>query len=110
MEQSITVIETLEKNSLQYGIQLKRVYCNLIKEIFNRCSGMDGGWGMKSEFFDESMKVAERCVNDMSQKESDVACSDCSLASHQLNQASNGEVMPSHPVLELHKAYGLNND
>ena len=58
----------------------------------------------------QSMKVAERCVNDMSQKESDVACSDCSLASHQLNQASNGEVMPSHPVLELHKAYGLNND
>ena len=56
------------------------------------------------------MKVAERCVNDMNQKESDVACSDCSLASHQLNQASNGEVMPSHPVLELHKAYGLNND
>ena len=30
--------------------------------LVNQCSGMDGGWGMKSEFFDESMKVAERCV------------------------------------------------
>ena len=78
--------------------------------LINRCSGMDGGWGMKSEFFDESMKVAERCVNDMNQKEFDIACSDCSLASHQLKQASNGEVKPSHPVIELHKAYGLNTD
>ena len=46
----------------------------------------------------------------MNQKEFDIACSDCSLASHQLKQASNGEVKPSHPVIELHKAYGLNTD
>ena len=92
------------------GRDILRLVPDTKVNLINRCSGMDGGWGMKSEFFDESMKVAERCVNDMSQKESDVACSDCSLASHQLNQASNGEVMPSHPVLELHKAYGLNND
>ena len=92
------------------GRDILRLVPDTKVNLINRCSGMDGGWGMKSEFFDESMKVAERCVNDMKQKESDVACSDCSLASHQLNQASNGEIMPSHPVLELHKAYGLNND
>ena len=92
------------------GRDILRLVPDTKVNLINRCSGMDGGWGMKSEFFDESMKVAERCVNDLNQKESDVACSDCSLASHQLNQASNGKVMPSHPVLELHKAYGLNND
>ena len=75
--------------------------------LVNQCSGMDGGWGMKSEFFDESIKVAERCVNDLNQKEHDTVCSDCSLASHQLNQASNGELNPSHPIIELYKAYGF---
>ena len=75
--------------------------------LVNQCSGMDGGWGMKSEFFDESIKVAERCVNDLNQKEHDTVCSDCSLASHQLNQASNGKLNPSHPIIELYKAYGF---
>ena len=78
--------------------------------LINRCSGMDGGWGMKAEFFEESMKVAERCVNDMGQKKHDKVCSDCSLASHQLNQASSGVINPSHPILELYKAYGFNQN
>ena len=37
-------------------------------EFDRRCSGMDGGWGMKEEFFEESMKVADRCVNDLNQR------------------------------------------
>ncbi len=75
--------------------------------LINQCSGMDGGWGMKSEFFNESMKVAEKCINDISQKDHDTVCSDCSLASHQIKQASNGNMSPSHPIIELHKAYGF---
>ena len=75
--------------------------------LVQQCSGMDGGWGMKSEFFEESIKVADRCVNDLSAKDADVACSDCSLASHQINQASDKKIKPSHPIIELHKAYGF---
>ena len=75
--------------------------------LVNQCSGMDGGWGMKSEFFDESIKVGEKCVNDISQREHDTVCSDCSLASHQLKQASNNSIDPSHPIIQLHKAYGF---
>ena len=75
--------------------------------LINQCSGMDGGWGMKSENYDESMKVADRCVNDINQKEADKTCSDCSLASHQIKQASNSKINPSHPIIELHRAYGL---
>ena len=78
--------------------------------LINRCSGMDGGWGMKTENFDESIKVAERCVNDINQRKADTVCSDCSLASHQLKQASKGTMIASHPILELFKAYGLNKN
>ena len=76
--------------------------------LVNRCSGMDGGWGMKKEFFDESMKVAEKCVNDLGQKNANSVCSDCSLASHQLKQASGDKIQPIHPIIQLYKAYGFN--
>ena len=90
------------------GRDVLRIVPDTKVNLINSCSGMDGGWGMKKEFFDESMKVAERCVNDLGQKKHDIVCSDCFLASHQLVQASGGNISPSHPVLELHKAYGLN--
>ena len=89
------------------GRDIMRLVPETKVNLINRCSGMDGGWGMKEEFFDASMKVAERCVNDLNQKDSDSICSDCSLASHQLKQASDGEIQASHPILELHKAYGF---
>ena len=75
--------------------------------LVNRCSGMDGGWGMKTENFEESIKVAEKCLNDINQVSNENVCSDCSLASHQLKQASQNEILPSHPVVELFKAYDL---
>ena len=75
--------------------------------LINRCSGMDGGWGMKTENFEESIRVAEKCINDINQIKSDTVCSDCSLASHQLKQASQNKIVPSHPILELSRAYDL---
>ena len=65
---------------------------------------------MKSEFFEESMELADRCIKDLQQKEADKVCSDCTLAIHQLKQAGEGELELSHPILELYKAYGFNNN
>ena len=48
--------------------------------------------------------------NIINQKEHDTVCSDCSLASHQLKQASDDKVAPSHPIIELYKAYGFNKN
>ena len=92
------------------GRDILRLVPNTKVNLINRCSGMDGGWGMKVQYFNESMEVAERCVNDINQTESDIVCTDCSLASHQLKQASNGGIVPSHPILELYKAYGFNGN
>ena len=89
------------------GRDILKLIPNTKVNLINRCSGMDGGWGMKTEYFEPSMKVAERCVNDINKRDADIVCSDCSLASHQLTQASEGDVAPSHPILELHKAYGF---
>ncbi len=89
------------------GRDILRLVPDTKVNLVNQCSGMDGGWGMKSEFFNESIKVGEKCVNDISQKSHDIVCSDCSLASHQLRQASNENINPSHPIIELYKAYGF---
>ncbi len=89
------------------GRDLLRLVPDTKVSLVNRCSGMDGGWGMKEEFFEESINVGDKCVNDISKKESDSVCSDCSLASHQLGQVSDGAVNPTHPIIELYRAYGL---
>lgn len=75
--------------------------------LINRCSGMDGGWGMKKEFFDESMKVAQKCVDDLDKQEADFTCSDCTLAGLQIYQASGDRIKSEHPIETLHRAYGL---
>ena len=92
------------------GRDILKLIPNTKVNLINRCSGMDGGWGMKTENFEPSMMVAERCVNDINKRDADIVCSDCSLASHQLTQASEGDVAPSHPILELHKAYGFSQN
>ena len=70
--------------------------------MVDRCCGMDGTWGMKKEFFHESLKVAEKAANAVENAEPDCVSSDCPLAGLQLTQKTG---RPSfHPVRVLHKA------
>jgi predicted amidophosphoribosyltransferase len=68
---------------------------------------MDVGWGMKKEFFQESIKVGEKCVKDLDKKDADITCSDCTLAALQIYQASGERIQAEHPIETLHRAYGL---
>jgi len=77
--------------------------------LINRCSGMDGGWGMKKEFFQESLKVADKAVKDLDKQEADFTCSDCTLAGLQIYQASGKRIKSEHPIETLHRAYGLSD-
>ncbi len=71
--------------------------------LVDRCCGMDGTWGMKSEFFAESLKVAEPAARKVEAAEPEVVSSDCPLAGLQLRQKTG---RPSyHPIRILHAAY-----
>src|SRR5438876_26500 len=71
--------------------------------LVDRCCGMDGTWGMKSEFFAESLKVAEGAARKVEAAEPEVVSSDCPLAGLQLRQKTG---RPSyHPVRILSAAY-----
>jgi glycerol-3-phosphate dehydrogenase subunit C len=80
-------------------------------EVIERCSGHDGTWGAKVEFFDLSMTIAGKAVRDIAKAPSDVVASDCPLAALQLDQAgasargSYGRAV--HPIQIVRDAYGL---
>ena len=75
--------------------------------LVDKCSGMDGGWGMKAEFFQASIKIADKLVRQLNQRPADHNCSDCTLAGLQLHQASGGDISAAHPIQLIHYAYGL---
>src|SRR5207237_1916415 len=72
-------------------------------QLVDRCCGMDGTWGMKTEFFDQSLKVADAAANRVESAEPDVDSSDCPLAGLQLKQKTGRPVY--HPVRILRAAY-----
>jgi glycerol-3-phosphate dehydrogenase subunit C len=73
--------------------------------VIERCSGHDGIWSMKTEYFGLSMKIAEKAVRELEAQRPDLIVSDCPLAALQLRQAGGKTV--SHPIQVLKRAYGL---
>jgi glycerol-3-phosphate dehydrogenase subunit C len=72
-------------------------------QLIERCTGMDGTWGFKREFHDESRKVARPLLRDLEEAGADVLVSDCPLAALQMEEALGGRV--HHPVEALLAAY-----
>ena len=71
--------------------------------LVDRCCGMDGTWGMKQEFFAESIQVAKGAADKVENAEPEVVSSDCPLAGLQLKQMTSRPVF--HPVRILDAAY-----
>ena len=55
--------------------------------LIEKCSGHDGTWGAKVEFFDLSMKIARKALRDIEEDTVDAVASDCPLSALQLDQA-----------------------
>ncbi len=72
-------------------------------EVLERCTGMDGTWGFKREFFDDSVKIARPLLRDLDAAAPAVIVSDCPLAALQLEQQRGQRVY--HPVEALDAAY-----
>jgi glycerol-3-phosphate dehydrogenase subunit C len=73
--------------------------------MVEKCSGHDGTWAMKAEYFDESMKVGKKLFDGLAAAEADVIASDCALAGIQIHQGM--KVPVKHPIEVLRDAYGL---
>lgn len=78
---------------------------NTTVRVIEKCSAVDGTWGLKRQYFDLSMKVAEPLLNAIREGENDLTVSDCPLSALQIRQGTG--LAPLHPLQVLEKAYGL---
>jgi Fe-S oxidoreductase len=79
-----------------------------------RCSGHDGTWGVKTEYFDNSMKIGRPVFRQMAEGPdgagADYVSSDCPIAGRHIRQGMGEEAKAAekaHPLALLRKAYGI---
>lgn len=85
---------------------LERIPGTTVSTI-ERCSGHDGTWGVKSEYFDMSMKIAKPVVRQMKEDNPDYVSSDCPIAATHLVQGMQEQREKQHPISLLRIAYGI---
>ncbi len=73
--------------------------------MVEKCSGHDGTWAMKAEYFDESMKVGQKLFDGLHAAGAEVFASDCALAGVQIHQGTGRKAL--HPIEVVRDAYGL---
>jgi Fe-S oxidoreductase len=73
--------------------------------LIERCSAIDGTWGLKRQYYDLSLKVAESLLNEIRESHPEAVVSDCPLVALQIEQGSGQR--PLHPIRILERAYGL---
>jgi glycerol-3-phosphate dehydrogenase subunit C len=75
-----------------------------------RCAGHDGTWGVKEEYFENSMKIGRPVFRQMAEAEPDYVSSDCPIAARHIRQGMGDEAasaQKAHPLALLRKAYGI---
>jgi Fe-S oxidoreductase len=94
------------------GLRTKEVL-NLVPgtqvNTVERCSGHDGTWGVKTEYFALSMKIGRPVFKAMAADEPQYLSSDCPIAARHIQQGIGGEgkAQKEHPLTLLRLAYGL---
>ncbi|HMV82861.1 MAG TPA: anaerobic glycerol-3-phosphate dehydrogenase subunit C [Blastocatellia bacterium] len=87
------------------SLELLRLAGAQVAFIDRGCSGHDGTWAMKKEYFDLAQKVAGKLHRAVNESQADIVATDCSLAGLQIQQGTGRETI--HPVEVLAKAYGI---
>jgi len=73
-----------------------------------RCSGHDGTWGVKTEYFENSMKIGRAVFRQMSEPGPQYVSSDCPIAARHIMQGmGDTQARKEHPITLLRIAYGL---
>ena len=73
-----------------------------------RCSGHDGTWGVKLEYFENSMKIGRPVFRQMAEPDPDYISSDCPIAGRHIEQGmGDTRAKRQHPISLLRIAYGI---
>jgi len=78
--------------------------------VVERCSGHDGTWGVKTEYFESSMKIGRPVFRQMAAPQANYVASDCPIAARHIMQGmgdEKGNAQKLHPLSLVRKAYGI---
>jgi glycerol-3-phosphate dehydrogenase subunit C len=75
--------------------------------VIERCSAVDGTWGMKAKYYAEGARYAQKLIREIDAEPADMLVGDCSLAGQRVLKEKG--VALKHPVVALAEAYGLDS-
>ena len=70
-------------------------------EPIERCSGHDGTYAVKKEFYDAAAKIARPVVRKVEGSEASYFSSDCPMAGHQIENGMKESVLKATPPMKL---------
>lgn len=73
--------------------------------MVERCSGIDGTWGLRAENLEMAKRVAKPLMDRVRESDADLVAGDCHLANNAVKQET--QKAPSHPLHVLARAYGI---
>ena len=76
-------------------------------EVIERCSGHDGTYGVKTEFYEDAVKIGRPVVTRIRAADADYFMSDCPIAGHHLAQGLGPSAAPISRYALLRRAYGI---
>ncbi|HSD09564.1 MAG TPA: heterodisulfide reductase-related iron-sulfur binding cluster, partial [Candidatus Binatia bacterium] len=74
-------------------------------ELIESCSGVDGTWGFKKDYFDLSLKVARGLFRGIENAEAATVATDCPLAGLQIELKTGKK--PEHPIEIVRRGYSI---
>lgn len=77
-------------------------------KLVQKCSGIDGMWGFRSENYDLARKVAAPLAEAIRSSDAEVVAGDCHLANGAIAQETGR--IPVHPLQALARAYGIQEE
>ena len=74
-------------------------------EVVEKCSAVDGTWGMKAQHYEMGRKYAQKLARGIEHAEAKVVVTDCPLSA--LRILKENDALAIHPAEALARAYGL---
>jgi glycerol-3-phosphate dehydrogenase subunit C len=74
-------------------------------EVIEKCSAVDGTWGMKAQYYEMGRKYAQKLTRGIAESEASAVVTDCQLSA--LRIAKENGVVAVHPIQLLADAYGI---
>jgi glycerol-3-phosphate dehydrogenase subunit C len=76
--------------------------------MVERCSAIDGTWGLRAENVEMARKVAQPLMEKVSESDADLVAGDCQLSNTAIFEATAKQ--PVHPLQVLARAYGIEEE